>query len=28
MMSSAAANSTITFQRVIPIMSRVGVNVI
>lgn len=28
MMSSAATNSTITFQRVIPIMSRVGVNVI
>jgi type IV pilus assembly protein PilW len=28
MMSSAAPNSTITFQRVIPIMSRVGVNVI
>jgi type IV pilus assembly protein PilW len=28
MMSSAAANSTITFQRVIPVMGRVGVNVI
>ena len=28
MMSSAAANSTITFQRVIPVMARVGVNVI
>lgn len=28
MMSSSAANSTITFQRVIPLMSRVGVNVI
>jgi type IV pilus assembly protein PilW len=28
MMSSAATNSTITFQRVIPIMGRVGVNVI